>query len=156
MTSRRMFCGPAIYQRLDALTLLMLVALAGCNTAPTSPGEARAALSDRLLDFQDITPARNATIVVTRDQGFLGSGCYYAVSINGSLAARLNSGERAQFHVEPGEVLLKVGRDPFGRGLCGLDKDEWTQRETILRPGEVKQFRLLLMDNGKADIQRAD
>ena len=136
---------------------LVLMGLFGCNTTPTSPSETQPAAPDRVLSFQERSAANAATIVVTRDQGFtLGGGCFYALFINGTLAARFEPGETASFYVEPGEILLRVGRDPYGRGLCAVQQDEWTQRETLMRAGETKHFRLLITTNGKADIQRAE
>lgn len=86
----------------------------------------------------------------------MGGGCYYALFINGTLSARFDVGEIARFYLEPGEILLRVGRDPQGRGICSSGQEYWTQRETILREGETKYFRMLLDANGTTDIQRSD
>lgn len=87
---------------------------------------------DRVLALQLATGDKTATLTVVRDEGFIGSGCYYAVHIDRVLVARLDVAEFARFYVEPGEIVLRAGRDPQGVGLCGLDLDNWTQRETIL------------------------
>jgi hypothetical protein len=58
--------------------------------------------------------------------------------------------------MKPGEILLRAGRDPLGKGLCGLGQDEWTQRETVVHQGETKYFRLSIDQNGKTDIQRSE
>ena len=79
-----------------------------------------------------------------------------ALWINQTLAARLDTSEVAKFYLEPGEILLRVGRDPQGKGLCALGQDQWVQRETILRPGEQKTFRMTTGDNGQFDIIRSD
>jgi hypothetical protein len=50
------------------------------------------------------------------------------------------------------ELVLRS--DFGGRGLCGLNADS-TQRETILRPGETKHFRLSVEANGNPEVQRA-
>jgi hypothetical protein len=94
--------------------------------------------------------------VITRDQGFIASACYLAVAIDGAVAARLDIGETARFYVKHGEILLRVGRDPQGKGQCGFGQDEWTQRETVVRQGETKYFRLSIDANGKTDIQRPE
>ena len=130
--------------------------LAGCASEPTPATTAKAAPSNRLLAFQDSNAEHAGTLVVTRDTGFGGSGCFYAVSINGTLAARLDVGETSRFFVSPGEALLRVGRDPQGRGLCAFAKSEWTQRETVLRPDETKYFRLSIDANGKTDVERGE
>ena len=71
-------------------------------------------------------------------------------------ACSIDVGETARFHVPPGEVLLRNGVDQAGRGLCGVGKDHWTQRETVVRAGETKYFRLSLDASGKPDVQRWD
>lgn len=141
----------AIYACVIALALL-----AGCASEPIPATTAKAAPSSRLLAFQERSIPTAGTLVITRDTGFGGSGCFYAVSINGTMAARLDVGETARFFVDSGEVLLRVGRDPQGKGFCALGKSEWTQRETVLRPDETKYFRLSIDANGKTDIQRGD
>ena len=57
-----------------------------------------------------------------------------------------------------GELKLRLcaGRDPEGKGLCGIRQGEWTQRETTLKPGDLRYFRLSIDANGKPDIQRSD
>jgi len=112
--------------------------------------------TERLAGFQKPIDGPSGTLVLTRDRGFLGSGCYYGFFINNELAARIDNSETATFVVPVGELVLRAGRDPSGRALCGMDKEEWTQRETIFRDGEKKYFRLSIDPNGKTDIQRAD
>ena len=138
--------------------LLLLIFFAnGCATAPTSISKAKEAPPNRVLAFQTPTSDKSATLTMIRDEGFLGGGCYYAVSINGVLAARLNPTEFARFYLEPGEILMRYGRDPQGQGLCSsFHESDWTQRETLLKPGEKKFFRLTIDQMGKTDIQRAD
>lgn len=138
------------------LGISIAVLTVGCATTPTPVSEAKQAPSSRLLAYQEKKTETTSTLVVTRDAGYLGGGCYYAVSINGTLAARLDVAETSRFFLVPGEVLLRAGRDPQGNGLCAIGQDDWTQRETILRQNEVKFFRLSIDANGKTDIQRAD
>lgn len=142
--------------RYKILCVFGIALLAGCATTPTPISQAKIAPQSRLLAFQEKTDSANALLVLTRDQGFLGGGCFYGFWINSVLAARLDVGESASFHIAPGEQLLKVGRDPLGQGLCGADADNWTQRETILRPNERKLFRLSIDEGGKLDIQRSE
>jgi hypothetical protein len=110
-----------------------------------------------VLAFQQKSDGPSARLIVTRDEGYLGGGCYLALWINGTLAARLDPGETSHFYVAPGEAILRVGYDPQGKGLCALSpSDEWTERETVLKSDEEKHFRILLDLNGKTDIQRTD
>ena len=144
-------------KRMCLLLLLMFFAN-GCATAPIPISEAKRVPPDRVLAFQTPLSDKAATLTMIRDEGFLGGGCYYAVSLNGILAARLGPAELVRFYMESGEILMRYGRDPQGRGLCapieGLDN--WTQRETFLKSGEKKSFRLTIDMNGKTDIQRLE
>lgn len=138
------------------LWISAVLLLAGCATTPTPIAQAKQAPSDRLLAYQEKQLNTTSTLIVTRDTGLLGSACYYAVSINGVLAATLSAGESARFFLPPGEALLQSGRDPKGSGLCATELKNVTQRETILRANETKHFRLSLGMDGKSDIQRDD
>lgn len=138
------------------ILLAASVIFVGCATTPIAPTVAKPAPNERILAFQQKTPSTTATLIVTRDEGFIGGGCYYSLFINGTLAARLDVGETSRFFLAPGEILLRVGRDPQGKGLCSAGQEYWTQRETILRPGEIKYFRLLIDANGATDIQRSE
>jgi hypothetical protein len=140
-----------------AMSILVALILSACATAttPVSHEKAQPVPRERLLAFQEPTAA-GSSIVVTRDTGLLGSGCFYAFLINGKLAARFNPAETATFYVEPGELLLRSARDPEGKGLCALGQDQWTQRETLLRADERKYFRLSIGADGKTDIQRTE
>ena len=142
--------------RIFVISLIGAFVLVGCATTPLSSTQAKSAPRERVIAFQEKSAINNATLVLTRDEGFLGGGCFYALWINSILAARLDVAETAGFYIEPGEHVLRVGRDPLGKGLCAVDSDNWTQRETILRPNERKYFRLSLDANGKADIQRSE
>lgn len=138
-----------------SIAVLLLMSLAGCATTPVSVNKAKAVPLDRTLAFQDHAIG-NGTLVVTRDKGFLGGGCYYGLYINNVLAARFDTSETAKFSIPPGEHLLKATRDPLGKSLCSAGQQYWTQRETILRENETKYFRFSIDVNGKTDIQRAD
>lgn len=135
--------------------LVSLVA-SGCATTPVPLSAARRAPPERVLAYQTGGGETSATLTIVRDEGYLGSGCYYAVYINRIFAARLDVAEYARFLVEPGEVLIRVGRDPQGKALCAADQDNWTQRETVLRAGEQKAFRMSIDVNGKLDVHRSD
>lgn len=138
--------------------LMVSAALAGCASVstPTARGDAVKAPAERVLAFQDRNVPNAGTIVVTRDSGLVSGACYYAVAINGVLAARLDVAETVTFHVSAGEVLMRSSFDPLGKGLCTPLNMISTQRETVLKQGEVKSFRLVVDINGNSDIQRWD
>jgi hypothetical protein len=130
--------------------------LAGCATTPVPASEAKPADQSRVLAYQEDSESAG-TLTIVRDSGFLtAGGCYYAVFINQVLAARLDTGEKASFKVPAGDVTLKASRDPQGKGLCSLDQSTWMQRETSLKPGERKAFRLYIDGAGRPDLARAD
>jgi hypothetical protein len=136
------------------LGVLLLLTLAGCATTPTASPQATPVPANRLLVLQEAAPDRTAKLIVTRDQGFVGSGCYLSFLINGVHAGRFDVGETAQFHVAPGELVLGSRFDLLGRGLCG-GREDVTLRETLLRSGETKHFRLSIDSAGKTDVQRS-
>jgi hypothetical protein len=133
----------------SSIIVALSAVLAGCfvspwhgGTTPAALEKAKAAPQERLLAFQERKETTTATLVVTRDKGALGGACYYAVEINGKLAARLDIAETSRFYMEPGKVLLRAGRDPLGKGLCAIAQEEWTQSEILLKSGETKHVRL--------------
>ena len=138
------------------LLICCSVVLAGCGTTAVPIGKAKLAPPERVLAYQEKTAGETGVLVVTRDEGYMGSGCYNSFHINGVLSARMGVAGMARFYVPAGELVLRVAPDPQGAGLCGLGQEYWTQRETIIRPGEVKNFRLLLDASGKPDVQRLD
>lgn len=140
----------------QAAFLATAIALAACATKPMDHSRAVPVPPDRLVAFQSPIDGPSGTLVLTRDKGFLGAGCYYGFFINDALAVRIDNSETATFTVPTGEFVLRAARDPEGRALCGLGQQEWTQRETTFGDGETKHFRMSIDANGKTDIQRAD
>jgi len=122
--------------------LVVAVLINGCATTPVNLSTANKVPSERVFAFQSKSNENTAKLTVTRDKGFIGSACFYSVYINTVFAARMDTSETATFFMHPGEVLLRAGRDPNGRGLCGGDQGNWTQRETSLKANEHKYFRL--------------
>lgn len=136
--------------------LFAALILTGCatTTKPTPANEAKQAPASRVLAFQAKPNGQYGKIVVTRDTGMVGSLCTYAVRINKIAAARLEQGEVVVFNVPAGEVLLQSGRDTEAKGPCGMGSINPTVRETILKDGETKHFRLTINAEGVTDIQR--
>lgn len=129
--------------------------LSACATSPVSIDNAAPVPAERLLAFQDAT-AGEAEITVIRDKGFTGGGCYGALIINNILAGRFDVSEAAVFYLPVGETLLRYGRDPEGKALCSTGQDHWVQRETVLKHGDKKTFRLSIDANGKLDVMRVN
>lgn len=127
------------------LTMLVLSAVTGCATKPVTAERATPAPADRVHYSGD----GSARLVVTRDSGLLGGGCYLGLLLNGDLAARLGTGETVTLPVPPGEHLLGIGNDPKGGGLCGLSSMTIREIATTVEGEQSKRFRLLGdMDGG--------
>lgn len=140
---------------LRSTAIAFSVLLSACATSPVSIDKATPVPADRLIAFQDDS-AGDAKITVIRDVGHMAGGCYLALTINGELAARFDTGEFAMFYLPAGEVLFKYGRDPEGRGLCGVNSDIWVKRESFLKQGDNKTFRLSVSSSGDLDVMRVN
>lgn len=132
--------------------------LSGCvfipsATQPTPLEKVKQAPNERLLAFQQAREGASAIAVVTRDIGLFGAACRYAVVINGSLAARLNSGEASRFYLMPGGVRMKATPDPDAKGLCSIGQgEEGSELRVDLRANETRHFRLHIDGRGALHI----
>jgi hypothetical protein len=132
------------------LKISCILFLTGCSTSQVTLKNSKEVPAERILAFQKAEPS-NSEIVVIRDHGMAASGCYYGVMIDQVLAARLDVAERATFKLEPGERVLKIVRDPQGKGLCGLGDDQ-IEKKLKLQPWETQKFRLSLDLSGQPYI----
>jgi hypothetical protein len=138
--------------------LLGSLALSGCvflpsATKPTPPQNATQPPRERLLAFQQAREGATAIVVVTRDTGLFGIACYYAVEINGSIAARLRGGETSRFYLVPGEARIKAVPDPEATGLCSIGQGEdRSDLHVSVAPDETKRFRLHIDKHGGLHI----
>lgn len=124
----------------------MVAALTGCITKPPRPDQVRTPPADRLLAYQNPTDG-DATVIITRDAGYSGSACYIAFFVDGKVAAKLASAERATFHLSTGDHVL--GAWNTGSGLCGYREGEDRREVAVsLKPGETRRFRILIGDGG--------
>lgn len=126
--------------------------LTGCATVQAPPQERTTVPRERLLVP---TAQGEAEIVVVRDVGFLTHACFSALMVNRALVARMDTGETLRIRVPAGDLLLAVGRDPEGQGLCAVGKDYKVQREFAIKAGETKHFRMTI-GSGGIDIMRSD
>lgn len=94
-----------------------LALLAGCATSATPVQQAEPVPRDELYAFQTKPAAESGRLTVIRDSGALGSGCDIVVYIDGAKAAKVGSGQRATFYLQPGQPNLGIGL--AGSGLCG-------------------------------------
>lgn len=134
------------------MTLLLVALLvAGCATHAPKQSEIRPVPADRVSAFQ--SPADgDATLVVTRDLGFMGGGCFLAVFVDGKEAARIDRGERVTFHVRAGHHVL--GTWNAGKALCGY-REGRDRRETdaSVATGETRRYRILMDSSGSLTLE---
>lgn len=100
--------------------------------------------AERVLTYQEPVRGPGATLHISRAKAWGGSACYAAVYINGRLAVRIDESEVAQFNVPAGDVRVSVGKDPQGRGACGLGEAGERVHETVLAKGEAVHVRINL------------
>ena len=128
---------------------LGLALLAGCATSPVPLNQAEQAPASRISGYQaDISGG--GQIIVTRDSGFPGGGCYATVFINGEPVARLNPKEKAHFNVPAGEWM--VGAALEGKGLCGLNSER-LEAEALVKPGQIKKYRIYTSADGDVSVK---
>ncbi|MFC3873288.1 hypothetical protein [Neisseria musculi] len=124
----------------NVLVLAVALAASGCATAPVVSGMAKDVPAERVLAYAE--PREDyARVEITRDSGFLGSGCYLGVMYRQTLLARFAAGERAVFYIPEGDWNFAVVQDPRGRGLCGISENPAIERQSI-RKGQDNLFRV--------------
>jgi hypothetical protein len=144
-------------KRLSLILLAFGAPVSGCATTPVARGLARPVAADRLLAFNETPATPFGTLVVTRDKGFAGAACYVGLTIDGVFSACLDTAETAVFRVPAGDVLLRTEFDLRGKGPCRRENHgPATQRESSIRAGEIKRFRISIEATGTTDIRRAD
>ena len=117
--------------------------LASCVSYTEPPKAAAPVPSERLLAFQEKTSS-SAMMVVTRDDGYMaGGGCYTAILIDGVVAGRLGTGEKATFFLDPGRHVYGISGDPMGKGLCAL-RIAQPQKESSseFKASETQKYRI--------------
>ena len=130
---------------LPLITIPVLL-LSACSSRPVSVADAKPAPQARVFKYQTSAPT---TLVVMRDKGMIGAGCNASIFINGETVAKLETGEKATFHLDAGQWI--VGASLEGSGLCALNPAR-QERETITKAGETKVFRVFTSNAGDIDI----
>lgn len=130
---------------LPLITIPVLL-LSACSSRPVSVADAKPAPQARVFKYQTSAPT---TLVVMRDKGMIGAGCDASIFINGETVAKLETGEKATFHLDAGQWI--VGASLEGTGLCALNPAR-QERETFTKAGETKVFRVFTSNAGDIDI----
>ena len=100
------------------LASVALISLVGCSSWQPDADDVIPVPAERVVAYQQ--PLENAgEVVVTRDFGLRGGGCYIAVLIDRQLAARIHVGEVVRFQVPAGARIVSIGTDPLDDTLCG-------------------------------------
>jgi hypothetical protein len=134
------------------IVLGFTLVVAGCATTPTPADRAISAPVDRVYSHQEKLEGESGILVVTRDSGFVGSGCFIGVYIDGELAAKFDPRETTKFYVPIGERIIGIG-NPGGAGLCGFEKDFRREISTIVKSGDIKRFRVVIRPGDGAAIE---
>lgn len=128
---------------------VVALCLAGCATEAVLPSQAKQAPKERLLKFQSPGEGEQAKLIVVRDKGFLGSGCFVGVYLNQEKAAILDPGEKAEFYLKPGEWNVAL----MGEGkMCIADKIP-AGRDFMLTANTIKAVRLFADPSGNTDVK---
>lgn len=133
------------------LIVLPLLLLAGCSSFRGDPEHVKSVPDDRLLAFQE-AQANGAQIVVNRDFGMMGGGCYVAIEVDRKVAARIGVGEVATFQVPPGTRVVGITPDRMDDTLCGMGR---LLREVAVpvKSGEIQHLRIVSQNKGGFDIR---
>lgn len=116
---------------------LAVALLAGCSSNPISLTEAKQAPRDEVYAFQSTPSGAYGKITVLRDGGVNASGCDFVVYVDGKKSAKLGTGEKASFLLNPGSYNVGVGL--AGVGLCAgqairtISTNVTSQKDSILR-----------------------
>lgn len=123
--------APSAVKALFLLAASLL--LSGCATQPVSSTSAVLVPATRLHNAALTVPdAGKLKITVTRDSGFVASGCAVNVLIDRQLVASLKPAERVVFYVEHGQHIL--GAQMPG-GICGKEVVQTSLQAPVYRIG---------------------
>ena len=132
------------------LALTSLLSLTACSSWHADPEDVVPVPADRVLAYQE--PLQGAgEVVVTRDFGWRGGGCYIALMIDRELAARVHVGEEVRLQVPAGQRIVSIGTDPLDDTLCGklrLRREKLAQVEA----GQTLEYRIIVDNQVGFDI----
>ncbi|WP_394559248.1 3-isopropylmalate dehydratase [Aquipseudomonas alcaligenes] len=133
------------------LAVLPLVVLAGCSSFRPDAENITPVPSDRLLAYQDEQP-NGGRLIVNRDMGVMGGGCYVALEVDRKLAARIAMAEVVSFNVPAGTRVLGLTIDKMDDTLCGMGR---LHKELAVKvtPGSTQYFHVVSENKGGFDIR---
>ncbi len=133
------------------VAVLPLVLLAGCSSFRPDVEHIKQVPEDRRLAYQE--PRQDGgELVVNRDMGVMGGGCYVALEVDRQLAARIAMAEVVRFQVPAGTRVLGLTIDPLDDTLCGMGR---LRRELAVKvaPGSTQYFRVVSENTGGYDLR---
>jgi hypothetical protein len=123
--------------RCTALALLLLALQAGCATSPVPAGQALQVPLDRVTAPELLQPAAGTGLLaVTRDSGFMGSGCNARLHVDARPVADLASSERIEVHLPAGDHVLSVS---WPGAMCG---GGIVEAAVVIEPTKPKRYRI--------------
>ncbi|MEO4047802.1 3-isopropylmalate dehydratase [Pseudomonas sp. CAU 1711] len=133
------------------LAVLPLVLLAGCSSFRPDAEHITPVPGDRLLAYQEAREG-GGQLVVNRDMGLMGGGCYVAIEVDRQLAARIGMAEVASFQVPAGTRVLGLTLDPLDDTLCGKGR---LHKELAVKvtPGSTQYFQVVSENRGGFDLR---
>jgi hypothetical protein len=126
--------------------MLAAVSLSGCTSFRADSEHLKPVPAERLSAWQQTLTA-SSELVVDRDIGMLGGGCYVALMIDRQPAALLAVGEVASFHLPPGEHIVGITTDKQGGLLCSKGR---LNRELHLQANSGERQHLRIVSEAKS------
>jgi hypothetical protein len=126
--------------------MLVAVALSGCTSFRADTEHLKPVPAERLSAWQQ-TLATSSELVVDRDIGIMGGGCYVALMIDREPAALMAVGEVATFHLPPGEHIVGITTDKQGGMLCSKGR---LDRELRLQTSAGERQHLRIVSEAKS------
>ncbi|WP_313288956.1 3-isopropylmalate dehydratase [Stutzerimonas nitrititolerans] len=132
------------------LALTSLLSLTACSSWQPDAEDIVPVPADRVLAYQQPVE-HSGEVVVTRDFGWRGGGCYIALMIDRELVARVHVGEVVRLQVPAGQRIVSIGTDPLDDTLCGklrLRREKLAQVEA----GQTLEYRIIVDNQIGFDI----
>lgn len=126
--------------------MLAAVSLSGCTSFRADSEHLKPVPAERLSAWQQTLTAPSE-LVVDRDIGMLGGGCYVALMIDRQPAALLAVGEVASFHLPPGEHIVGITTDKQGGLLCSKGR---LNRELRVQANSGERQHLRIVSEAKS------
>jgi hypothetical protein len=129
------------------LVSALLLAVSGCATEPVPTNTATPVPANRILKAALTKPASGTgSLIVKRDVGLNTSGCTFRLYINGTPFADIDTGEKVQIYLKPGEYI--IGSTP--RTICMAGNAE---SSFVIGEGQTKIYRVSIGSAGELKLQ---